>query len=149
MSWDPYSAPFKVPSSPSPGFSLHRRTLYRDLHQGAPSGFFVSLQKESLHCLPCCPRPEGPRAPESHTSQLISLSICDMNGECPVCSNLGRRHLCRSLPPKATGAGSSAGVDRRLASPDQPMSPYHLTPDPRSCSPMRSVCKLALPRTHF
>lgn len=32
---------------------------------------------------------------------------------------------------------------------DQPMSPYHLTPDPRSCSPMRSVCKLALPRTRF
>ena len=77
MSWDSsYSAPFKIPGSPSPDLSTHHLTLCRALHQGAPTGFFVSLQLKSLQCLRCCREAKGTQSsPATHFTADFTFSL--------------------------------------------------------------------------
>lgn len=52
VSWDPYPVPFESPLGlPKPRFPLHRLTLQRAFHQGAPTVFFVPLPTKSLPCV--------------------------------------------------------------------------------------------------
>ena len=61
MSWDPYSAPFRVLGSPRPD-RRHHRTLHRGVRQGAPDasrGRFADRPAPPSHLTPDPPRLTG------------------------------------------------------------------------------------------